>query len=113
MHRLHVFQPANPLPFAPAQEGSGSPPVGGPRVRVAYVDGEELDEAPCSPFPCPGNQSRKRRPGRLIVNGNESAPRSHRSYTSLRWRMRVTSTSNFASSMVYTTRYSPTRMRHS
>src|SRR5450759_1886863 len=34
----------------------------------------------------------------------QPCPANHRSYTSLRWRIRVTSTSNLASSMVYTTR---------
>ena len=37
-------------------------------------------------------------------SGNKRAHGNHRSYTSLRCRIRVTSTSNSASSMVYTTR---------
>src|ERR1019366_7990203 len=35
------------------------PPISGPRVRVANVNGEEFDKAPGGPLPCPGNQSRK------------------------------------------------------
>jgi hypothetical protein len=46
MHRLDAPELANPLPFAPAQEGTGSPRIRRPRVFVAAIDGEEFEEAP-------------------------------------------------------------------
>lgn len=51
-------------------------------------------------------------PGGVTVNGNESAHGSHRSYTSRRCAMRVILISFVASSIMYTTRQSPTRTRH-
>jgi hypothetical protein len=45
MHRLHVLQRGNPLPFTPAHEHGGGASICRPRVFVANVDGEELDEA--------------------------------------------------------------------
>jgi hypothetical protein len=41
-------------------------PVGG---NVVMDVAKELDEAPRGPLPCPGNQSRKRKPGRTINDG--------------------------------------------
>src|ERR1019366_8844324 len=46
MHRLDASKFANPLPFAPAQEGTSGPRICGPRVFVADIDGEEFEEAP-------------------------------------------------------------------
>jgi hypothetical protein len=51
MDRLRLMQPGNPLPFAPAQEQSGSASVGRAGVAVADVDGEELEEAQRGPRP--------------------------------------------------------------
>ena len=56
MHRLHVLQPVNPLPFAPVQKRSGSAAISFARVFVADVDGEEFEEAQRGPLPCPVNQ---------------------------------------------------------
>jgi hypothetical protein len=58
MQRLDAPQLANPLPFAPAQEGRRRPPVSGPRVAVADIDGEELDKAQRGPFARPGDVGR-------------------------------------------------------
>jgi hypothetical protein len=54
MHRLHVLQPGNPLPFTPAQRHGGGASVCRPRVPVANVDREELEEAMrgAVPLPC-------------------------------------------------------------
>jgi hypothetical protein len=54
MHRLDAPEFIHPLLLAPAQEGPGSSPISGPRVRAADIDGKELDEAPRGPLPCPG-----------------------------------------------------------
>src|ERR1039458_7609488 len=59
VHRLDAPEFANPLPFAPAQEGRGRPRIRRPRVLVADVDGEEFEEAPRGPIPSLGNQRRQ------------------------------------------------------
>jgi hypothetical protein len=58
MHRLHVRQPVNPLPFTPAQKHGGGARVSGPRVPVANIDREEIEEAKRGAVPCPANQGR-------------------------------------------------------
>src|SRR5271166_6370094 len=85
MHRLHVFEAANSLPFAPAEEGAGSPPVSGASVGVADVDGEELDEAPGGALACPGDERWKRRP-RRVSNGSERSFCSRRCYSLIVYR---------------------------
>jgi hypothetical protein len=64
MHGLDAPEFTSPLPFAPAQEGSGRP-----RVFVADVDGEEFEEAACGPFPSPSDQRWENWPGRSEDNG--------------------------------------------
>ena len=56
MHRLDLFQFEDSMSFAPAEEGRRGPIVGRPRVRVADVDGKELQEPPGSAIPCPAHQ---------------------------------------------------------
>jgi hypothetical protein len=58
VHGQHFGKAGDALPLVPAQEGPRSPPVSGPRVRVADVDGEELDEPPRGSRPCPGRPRR-------------------------------------------------------
>ena len=62
MHRLHVLQPTDPLPFAPVQKRGGSAAISNARVFVADVDGEEFNEAQRGPLPCSvvsaGNEAR-------------------------------------------------------
>jgi len=50
--------------------------------------------------------------GGAVFIGNEGSHGIHRSYTSRRCAMRVTLISFAGSSMIYTTRQSPTRTRH-
>jgi hypothetical protein len=59
MHRLDLAERADPLPRAPAQEGAGSARISRPRVWVANVDREELDEAPGGALAGAGDQRRQ------------------------------------------------------
>src|ERR1700730_9251714 len=54
MDRLHVLQPGNPLPFAPAQKHGSGASIGRPRVAVTDIDREEFEEAAGAALPCPG-----------------------------------------------------------
>jgi hypothetical protein len=59
MHGPHVFDAHDAPALAPAQEGDGRLAVGRAGVLVADIDGEEFEEAPGGPFPCPLNQRRQ------------------------------------------------------
>jgi hypothetical protein len=59
MDRLHVLQPGNPLPFAPAQKHGSGASIGRPRVAVTDIDREEFEEAAGAALPCPGDQRRQ------------------------------------------------------
>jgi len=112
MHRLHAPERVNPLPFTRVQKVGSGAAISRPRIPAADVDGELFNEAQCRPIPGPGDERGEHRPHRLFINGSESRHGGHLSYTSRRCAIRVTLTSFAASSIMYTTRQSPTRMRH-
>ena len=51
MHRLYVLDARDASVLAPSQEGAGGTAISGADVRVADVDGEELQEAPGGAIP--------------------------------------------------------------
>jgi hypothetical protein len=71
MHRLHVLQSGNPLPFAPAQEHGGGASICSTRVPIANIYGEELDEAAGGAVPCPANQDRQLMPPTSAPNDRQ------------------------------------------
>jgi hypothetical protein len=58
MHRLYVLNARDASVLAPSQEGTGGTAISGAGVRVADVDGEELQEAPGGLFSRRADQRR-------------------------------------------------------
>jgi uncharacterized protein (DUF433 family) len=59
MHRLNAPEFAKPLPFAPAHKLPGSPAYAARVFLLRMLNGEEFEEAPGGPFPCPGDERRQ------------------------------------------------------
>jgi len=63
MERLHVSQRADAVILAPGQESLGRAAIGGPRVGVPDLPGEEFEEADSGPLAARRHQGRHDRRG--------------------------------------------------